>query len=85
MIPTPRTARRRSPASQTAKPNAASVSSGSTHASVFRSWNAVLCRVELVGAEDHDLPGVGGDLVRDLLADADPVGGLADDRPAGRA
>ena len=40
----------------------------------------VLRRVELVGAEDHDLAGVGGNPVHDLVADADPVGGLDHDR-----
>ena len=41
----------------------------------------VLRRVELVGTEDDDLACVGGDPVDDLVADADPVGGLDDDLP----
>ena len=40
----------------------------------------VLCRVELVRAEDHDLARVRGDPVRDLVADPDAVGCLLDDR-----
>ena len=75
-MPIPRTARRRSRASQTASPNAASVRIGSTHASVFRSWKASCAVSSSSDAEDHDPARVGGDPVGDLVADPDPVGGL---------
>ena len=40
----------------------------------------VLCRVELVGAQDDDLAGVVGDPVDHLVADPDPIRGFDDDR-----
>ena len=80
VMPIPRTARRRSRASQTAIANAASVRSGRNQASVLRSWKPFCAASSSSERRIDDPPGVRWELVRDLLADADAVGGLEHDR-----
>ena len=81
VTPTPRTARRRSRASQTAPRTRASVRSGSTQASVFRSWNTFWAVSSSSERRITMRPASAGSLSCDLLADADAVGGLEHDLP----
>ena len=76
----PRTARRRSRGEPDREPERGEREEREHPRKRLQELERVLCRVELVGAEDHDLAGVGGDLVGDLIADTDAVGGLEDDR-----
>ena len=79
-MPTSRTRRRRSRAIQAAIANATSVRTGRNHASALRIWKPSWAASSSSELEDLDPPDVRRKVVRDLLAKADPVGGLEHDR-----